>query len=241
MKRAGKCGRGMRLQDYEGKDPEKSGKGKYIALGCLFASVLLIVGGFFAYRGIMKVVTDLAEEYTDLQPRTLPQVQVSESVAEATVARVDEFEEAVEEGNATQPFYLTSEEINQLIYHHPRWKALAGRVYVTIENDRVKGEVSIPLDEISIPLGEVGEFLKDRYLNGSAVFNIILTGGRLLIFVDSVEVKGKPLPEELMQHLRSENLAKEVENDEELRAFIEKLESITVEDGRLRIVPKESL
>lgn len=107
-----------------------------------------------------------------------------------------------------------------------------GQRTVNIKDDQIEGQVSIPLDE-------VGEFAKGRYLNGSAVFDVGLAAGRLLVFVDSVEVKGKPLPDALMQQLRADNLAKNVNSEQDVSSFVDKLESITVENGEVRVVPKK--
>ena len=195
-------------------------------------TVLIIVAGIFIYRGVKGKLSDLIEEYTDTQPRSLPQLKATEAEARETVARVDGFLKAVAQGDAADPMVLTGDEINRLIHHHPRWKALAGKVHVTIEDDRILGKVSFPLAEFS-------GFLKGRYLNGSAVFSVGLESGRLLVFVDSVEVKGEPLPEAAMQQVRSENLAEKVNKDDDIYPAIRNLESVAVENGLLHIVPKK--
>ena len=209
--------------------------GKYIAIGCLMAVVILMICGYIAYRGIKSSITSLVEEYTDIELRALPIPTASESETRSLIARVDEFKRAVMAGEPAEPLILTNDEINQLIYYHPDWSMLKGKANMEIEDERIEAS-------ISFPLGVFGEFLgfeKDRYLNGSAVFTIELKQGRLLVFLDSVEVKGEPLPESFMQRLRSENLAKNAFENEELALVIEKLESITVENGQLYIVPKK--
>ena len=125
---------------------------------------------------------------------------------------------------------LTGTQINQLIHFHPDLAGLAGRVHVSIEGDKIRGRISIPIDEFA--------GIEGRYLNGTAVIAAQLTSGRLMVFVDSVDVKDAPLPEAFMKVIRSENLAKKFNSDETLSAVIQELESVTVEDGQMIIVPK---
>ena len=204
---------------------------KFVMIGCLSIIVLLVIGGLIAFFGIRSYMSNLLEKYTETEPRALPELTFSEAEAQRVVARMDAFKKAVEESTPTEPLVLTGDEVNMLIHHHPQWKPLAGKVYVTIEEDKIQGQVSVSLEEF-------GEFIKGRFLNGSAIFNVGLTAGRLFVFVESVEVKENPLPDELMQKLRSKNLAEDADPDPELTALIEKLESITVENGKLHIVPK---
>ena len=101
--------------------------------------------------------------------------------------RVKAFRTALEEGKPTEPLVLTSDEINALI--EARTAELKGKVYVTIEGDKLKGQVSIPLSDFpSFGL------TRGRYLNGEAEFKVSLQDGILLVTLDSIEVNGKHRP-----------------------------------------------
>jgi len=201
--------------------------GKYIAIGCLAIIVILMIGGYL----ICRVIKGSIEEYTDTEPRVFLPPTTSEQETRALIDRVDAFKRAVIAGEPAEPLVLTSDEINLLINYHPDWSMLKGKANVEIEDERVEAS-------ISFPLGELLGFAKGRYLNGSAVFSIELRQGRLLVFLDSVELRGEPLPESFMQQLRSKNWAEDAFEDEELASVIEKLKSIKVDNGLLRIVPK---
>lgn len=77
-----------------------------------------------------------------------------------------------------------------------------------------------------------------RYLNALATFRLELAAGRLAIFIDSAEVAGQPLPEEIMSALRAKNLAEKANQDPKAVAILDQLESVAVKDGNLTIVPK---
>ncbi len=230
------------------------------AIGCLVVIalvVLVVVGGFFAVKG---VITSMVDEYTETAPVELPAVAISDEELEALQARAAAFTKAVKgegetaaepvsgaaegpevteiaEGGAgeaaapAEPLVLSERDINALIQHDPEWQALKGKVYVSIEDGLVKGEVSFPLDELEF------EMVKGRYFNGSATFSVQLRNGVLFVTVDSATLKGSPVPEEFMAGLRAENLAKNMQQDPELREFLDKLERIEVEDGTITITP----
>ena len=207
---------------------------KAFAIGCCVLVVMAAIGGFFVYRGITRFVSSLAEKYTSPTPMKLPSVDVSEAEETAVLQRVGAFTEALKQNHPSPPLVLTSRDVNVLINRHPDWKVMAGRVYVIIEGDRIKGD-------IAFPLAGLGDSFKGRYLNGSAVFHVDMAAGRLLLFLDSVELAGKPLPEEFMNAMRAKNLAEDANKRPNVRAVLRKLESITVRDGTLAIVPKSPL
>ncbi len=212
-------------------DTTKKSYGKYIAIGCASFLILATIGGFLAYRGIMGFISGMTEKYTYATPLELPRVDVSEDEAEALLERLATFTESLRQNGRTSALMLTARDINILIQQHPDWTDMAGKVYVTIENDKIQGQTSIPLDEF-------GNMVKGRYLNGSAVFDLGMAAGRLLVFIDSVRVGEKDLPDEIMSALREENLADDINKQPDSMAILQKLESITIQDGCLYIVPK---
>ncbi|MCP4411290.1 MAG: DUF4312 family protein, partial [Gammaproteobacteria bacterium] len=75
------------------------------------------------------------------------------------------------------------------------------------------------------------------YLNGSAVFSFGLISGHLHVYLDYMDVKGKVIPEALMASLRNKNLLEDVNTNEEFASAINKLQSITIKDDKIFIVP----
>lgn len=208
----------------------KQGSAKAVAIGCLAVLLLLGVAVFFVYRGIRGMV----DEYTDTKPQAIPQVNTTPAETEAVLARVEGFNKAIQADTPASPLVLTGDDINCLIAGHPDWKALSGKVYITIRDNKIRGDVSVPLDVL-------GGLTRGRYLNGAGAFSVQLAAGRLMVFIDSMEVKGKPLPNDFIQKMRTENLAKDVNTNADVIAILEKLESISVEDTQLRIMPKKRL
>jgi hypothetical protein len=203
--------------------------------GCVIASILslllLIAVGlifFFVYRWAGKMI----DEYTGTAPRELPKVEMPAENRRTLAERVDAFEKAVKEGKPTEPLVLSSEDLNALI--EERAPNLKGKIYATIEKDRLKGQVSIPLDDVP-SLG----LTRGRYLNGEADLNVSLEDGVLLVTIDSFEINGKRPPKEFMDSLRTQNIVKDMYKDAKTAEDIRKLESIEIKDGKIIIKARD--
>ena len=166
--------------------------------------------------------------YTDSQPMKLPRVEMTDAEYQQLDQRVKAFGDAMEKGKPAEPLILAERDINALIVKAANLKELADKVYVAVNGNEVKGQVSIPLSR----LGWLG---KGRYLNGEATFNVSLENGVLMVTAREIKVKGKPLPESFMGPLRRENLAKEAYKDPKNAEAIRKLDSIQVQESQVLI------
>jgi hypothetical protein len=197
--------------------------------GCITAAVLalaMIIGVFVAYRYADRKLDQFVVDYTSDAPVTLPKSNLSEAEIRAIRSRVDQFTDALDQGRGAQ-LVLTPDEINALIEHDPEFKQLREKVYVFIEEDRIKSLVSYPLD--GLPLKRVS----GRYLNGTVTWNLGLQKGVLTLRVSAVEVNETPLPPEFLNLLRSENFADHFMADADSARTIQKLDRIEVKEGKL--------
>jgi hypothetical protein len=200
--------------------------------GCIAASVLaillliaLVVGGYLFYQGMLKIIN----QYTSPTPVELPKVEMPQEDREALHKRFDAFKEAVDKGEDTAPLVLSGDELNVLLADNA---AVAGKVYFIIEGDKLKGQVSLPLDALRLP------GVKGRYFNGKATFLASLTEGHLIVMVDSAEVNGQPISDQVMAGLRNKNLAEDVAKDPDNAKLLSKLESLEIKDGKITIKAK---
>ena len=204
-------------------------------IGCLSVVVLLVLVGTMVYFGAKSAVKGIVDSLTEAQPVELPQVEMSEEEYQALQERVKTFWAALEADSATEPLVLTADDLNALIAYHPDWQVLRGMIYITIEEQQIAGEVSVPLEKLPWDL----EMLKGRYFNGKVGLNVFLHGDMLFVGVKSAEFKGQPLPQETLSQIQQENMAKDLMRDKpELEAMVQKLKSIEVSDGKVTITPK---
>jgi hypothetical protein len=156
----------------------------------------------------------------------MPKVEMPAEQRQSLKKHVEDFRKAVEEGKVTEPLVLTSEDLNALIEEDPDLK---GKVYMKIDGDELKGQVSIPLEKIGLPV------FRGRYLNGEADFKASLENGILIVTLDGLEVNGKSLPPEMMTKLREQNLAKDAYNNPKNAEMLRKVESMEIKDGKIII------
>ncbi len=195
--------------------------------GCIIASVLALlmlisVGilGFVGYRWLNR----FAEEWTSTTPEKLPVLEMPAEKRQAVKDRVEAFRKAVAAGTASEPLVLSTDDLNALIEANEEWK---GKIFVKVEGDQVKGRVSIPLNDLPLPM------VKGRYLNGEADLKASLFDGELIVHLEGLEVNGKPLPNEFMTELRKQNIAKDATKDKDFSAMLRKIESLQIKDGNI--------
>jgi hypothetical protein len=207
--------------------------------GCLFyggiiAGVILlmmIIGGYVGYRFARNLAQTLINDYTETNAVALPTVRFTAGQITELTNRIERFEKAVQENKSVEPLLLTEDEINALITDGMSTNSNA-RIYVTLDEDRIKGELSVPAEDFGFRM------LRGRYLNGSGEFLVSMREGELRINVKELSVKGRPLPEEFMRPLRMQNYAAGWTNDPDFNGAAKRLQEIKIERGKVRVVPK---
>jgi hypothetical protein len=164
----------------------------------------------------------------------MPALKMSDAEIQQLRKRVDDFRSSVRAGKPTPPLELTADEINALIATDPDLTPLKGKVYVLgIEGNQLKARLSVPMEDLALPV------FKNRYLNGDATFNVALKNGILRLQAQQVTVKGKPVPEVYMQKIRTQNLARSLNNNPRVSVALDWIQSVELKDGKLVIVPKD--
>lgn len=213
-------------QDVVPPLPKSSSNVNGCLIGCLVVLVVGVLGvGILAFT-VYKTVGGTLTAYTEETPRELPALTLSEEQVTAANEKIAQFEAALDIGVGPREFSFTGDELNVMLRSSEPGQFFGESIYVTIANGEVRGEVSFDL-------GTVIPFLDGRYANGSATFDIYTEDGMLHVYVDSFQVKGEAASEEFMDGVRSQNMALEIADDPEFRAWIEKIESIRVEGDRL--------
>jgi len=211
--------------------PPKRRRGCFF-YGCITSLVLLALAVGALLLG-WHLVKKAVYRYTDSKPMELPTVRMSRQEISKLRQRFEAFQAAVREERPVLPLTLTADDINALIVHGPPQQGLQGKVYVSVEGDKLRGQISVPLEEVGLGM------FKGRYLNGQGTFKLALHNGALFVTAQSITVKGRPLPEPFMQNIRKENLATKLSDEPRAAAVLQGLEDIRVGDGKLVLVPKE--
>lgn len=213
-------------------DQAKKGHGCFF-YGCLTVAIVVVVGLLALFLITRSMINRMVEKYTEPTPMTLPTLEISAAEVSEVQQRWKTFQEGLTNQTA-QTLELTEKDLNALILNDANLSELKNKVHVSIAGDQLKGQVSIPLD--NFPIGKV----KGRFLNGTAGIKVSLDNGILLVTLQSLEVKGESVPEQVMAGIRQQNLAQDAYKDVQKAEALRRLESIQVNDGRLIIKPRTS-
>jgi len=213
------------------EQPGKPRRGCFF-YGCIGSVILLLLVMGALLLG-WHYVKKMVNRYTETQPVKLPTVQMPQAEVEKLTRRFDAFQAAVREQRPVEPLTLSADDINVLIANGRQGQALQGKLHVSLDGDQLKGEVSVPLQEVGLSM------FKGRYFNGSATFDLSFNNGVLGVSARTLSVRQQPVPEVYMQKVRRENLAASITNEPRAMAVLQGLEDIRVSNGKLVIVPKE--
>ena len=232
-------------QQYQQAPPAgtpNSGSGKKwlfgCGCGCLGLILILSIGGYFAYIKIQEVAATAIAEYTATESVAVEIPQLSQDQIDQSVEKFSAFQAGLADGTEPVTLVLSGQDINALIQSHPTFKPLADRASVTVEDDRLRSQVSLSLEELDIPIPFIAEAVKGKYFNGIATFSVGMTAGRPALYIEGLEVNDAAIPAEFMSEISKQNFLEDAGKDPEFAKLIEMIEDIRIENGELRIVPK---
>jgi hypothetical protein len=195
--------------------------------GCLYGCIFVVVGGLamIICAGVAGYwfVSSQVTKYTSPDQMEMSAVEYTAEQMDALQKRVNAFTEALDRGETPEEdLVLTAEEINALITQEEEMK---GKVFVTIEEGQISGDVSIPTD--ILPGG------KGRFFNGKATVDVSMDRGNLIVIMTGAEVNGEKLPQDFIDAMAQQNLARDVYNNPDAAKVLRKFDSVAVEGDKL--------
>ena len=206
----------------ESNPPKPRGCFFYGCLSVVIIGLIVIVLGALSYYLAKRTANAWINDFTDTAPAPIEQVEYSGKEMEALQSRLADFKNALDHGTNALEVIFSAADLNALIAGQ---KELRNKLFVRIEDSTVKGEISMPLQDIG-PLK-----LDGRHLNATVTFQVALANGALDIRLKDAQVKSRPLPSLLLNELKKDNLAKNFNSDPKTAANIEKFESVRVTNG----------
>jgi hypothetical protein len=212
--------------------PIKKGRGClfYGCLGGLVMLLIIVIAGLIGLRYAKKMVTD----FTDSAPTPIPAVKLTPAEIEQLRKRIEDFRQAVRASRPAEPLALSADEINALIATDSDLEPFKDKIYVTIEGEQLKGRLSVSMADIGLPA------FRGRYLNGAGTLKLAVHNGLLFLTAQTLEVKGKPVPEVYMQKVRMQNLAQNLNSDPRASAALDRIQDIQIKDGKVVIISKDT-
>ena len=218
------------VRDDFDRASEPSGNSRGCLFGCLIGAGIMIALLLCAGGVTYWYASSLIANYTSETPNELPQVDYTAEQMADLDSRLESFNSGVNADGEPAPteLVMTADDINAMLSKN---KDIKGKIYVQIEDGEITGDVSIPLAGF-IPGG------KGRYFNGSVGLKVSMVNDVLFVTLTSAEVNGEPVPEQVVDQIGSENLAKDAykQNGEALR----RLEDVRIEGDKLIVKLKAS-
>jgi hypothetical protein len=213
---------------YEAYEPPKKKRGclfygciTLIVLGVL-ALIVIAAASYTAYYFLQNTI----KEYTSTTPVPVPTVSFTDEQRKERDDRWAAFKEAVKK-HETAEIQFTEDDINALISEKPE---VRDKVYITLKGDQVSGQVSLPLDDLGVPLVPKG-----RYFNGQMSLTAKIDEGVLDVRLRALEVNGKTMPPNVAAQFANQNLAKDVKFEGETNAVMRRIDSLVIKDGKVII------
>lgn len=220
----------------ESNSPKKRGCLFYGCLSLIIVALLVVTVGILGYFFVKRTAEGWMRDYTDVAPARLERVEYSREETAVLQRKVAEFQKALESGTNLVELTLTAEDLNALISAQ---RELKDKLFVRIDNDQVRGDISMPLSDMG-PLK-----LGGRYLNATVAFNIVLTNGVLDVRLRDAKVNEKPLPAMILSELKKNNLAQDLQKDPRSAADVAQFDTIQVTNGavvlRNRLGPRGNI
>lgn len=222
--------------------PPESDSGKKIAtcfgIGCLTVLVVGVVAVIAVMAWTKKAVGDFADKYTSDDPVKIEMPLLSDQQVADVSTRFDEFKTNIAAGNATVALRLSETDINALITKHPDFSAIAGVAVASIENDQLTVDSSFEIDKLGIPFpGFIADRVSGKYFNGSITVEITTIGGQPAVFIQNIAAGDTPIPQVLIDSLKTENLLQNQNSDPKMQKAMEKIQEIKIENNQIVVTP----
>ena len=155
--------------------------------GCLILIVFFILLGLAFIGGTYLAARYLRSEYFPTTNVQLRAPTATDDEQQAARARWDSFEKAARAHRAAR-IELTADDLNALIASEPK---LRGKVYVSIDNNVARLQVSVPLGDL--------RWLKGHYLNAECTVQSAVGGNPADARVTSIVVNGRSVGEDVLR------------------------------------------
>ncbi len=156
------------------------------AKGCLILVAFFLLLGAAFVGGTFLAVRVLRTSYFATSQVPLPANVTTEREQEDARTKWYDFERAARAHTAKR-IEMTADELNALIQSETD---LRGLVFVTIDHDTARLQISVPLDKLRL--------LRGRYMNAECTVQSPLDGNPSHARVASILVNGKPVGEDVL-------------------------------------------
>ena len=212
---------------YPNSQDKRTDKGMFCLFGCLAMIVIVVLAFAGVSVGIYYFSTYMIDRYTEETPKELPQVELSSEEVEAITTRIQPLLDALKDDALAATVTLTAEEINTLLQSIPEFTKFSKMAYVYIEDGTVRGDLSIPMDWMS---------MEGSYINGTGIFRVGTDINGPYIYIAELGVGGDKFNEATLKGYGVANLLDpELNTSPKAQKLIRRVSNLSVEDNKITI------
>jgi hypothetical protein len=206
----------------------KKGRGCFF-YGCVTLIVLAIVAIIAIFFGVRYGIKYVRDHYTAKQGVAVAPVALPPAEGADVVKRVDDFKRQIQSGTATNILVLSGDELDYWI-RNSAGPQLRDHVHVTITNDQIQAQLSMPLDAF-------GPAWHGRFLNGNADVGVGVRNGMVAFDFRSLTVGGQTVPPQALAGM-NQNMQWKLQPNDPNAALVTGFDKIDVKDGKIILHPK---
>jgi hypothetical protein len=206
----------------------KKGRGCFF-YGCITLMILVIVAVVAILIGVRYGYKYARDHFTSTKPSAVPPAALSTAEGARVTQRVDDFKKALETGKANGPIELTGDELDYVFRNTPG-NGLRDHAHITINNDRVHAQLSLPLDMY-------GPTWFGRFFNGEADVDVKVRDGAVVFQLQHPTVNGRPLPAWAQAKI-SQGTEWHVEASDANAVIATNLDKVEIKDDKIILYPR---
>jgi hypothetical protein len=212
--------------------------------GCFFYGtitfVLVLIGVMLGlYFGARKAALAAVAQYTSSASAPLPKLNLSPAEEQRIADELSESAQRAARGQGGGQITLGEQELNVLLGQSAEVKPFRDQIYIQPEGDVLKAQMSLPLDQFehwkSFTRKIGGSDLTNRFLNGTAFLDLSVTNGGLSMAITNLIVNGETLPQQFITRIQGQNFAQTVNSNPALQSALQRVQDVSVKDGRVVI------
>ncbi len=207
------------------KQSTKNGQYKKLLIICgiIVGIIIVLVGGILLYSG--HAIRKFKKEYTEDKPVEIQHEPITKKQQTQLTNKYQTVKEVLKTHKKTE-LQFTSDEFSQILAYSPETKRFAHQSKFWLEGDKIKADLSIPLNAIPQMQG--------RYLNGLFTISVTVQEGKIHYHVDECLVKGHPIDPTYIKLLNTQDID-EILSQRSGKNWREFIESVEIKDSKLTI------
>lgn len=208
------------------------------AMGCTTMFVIGLLCLALLLGGTWWVTKEALDLYTSPGPVSVEVPTPSDEVVASANDKLAAIRSAADRGES-RTVQFTEEELNAIIARHPDFAHMRGKLRVAMSGDLMTLEMSVPLREIDLPV------IRDRWLNGRAVFGLIYHEDNFNFSPRSLVANDRDLPIEFLEGFDgafddsfNKSFDRSRRANTEANEFWENVKTLAIIDGTLVVTTK---